>query len=45
LNEIDTSFEAACIAMKEAGIHDVKSLTVWEWENTYEYFKKKKPKK
>ena len=39
---MDMAFEDACIAMKEAGIHDAKELTVFAWEQTFQYFKKKK---
>jgi hypothetical protein len=44
LLQCDASFEEACIAMKESNVHDVKNLTVFEWEQTYLYFKKRKGK-
>lgn len=42
---MDISYENAVIAMKEAGITDAANLTVFQFEQTYLYFKNKKPPK
>jgi hypothetical protein len=43
--ELDISYENSITALKEAGIHDAANLTVFEYEQTYQYFKNKKPPK
>lgn len=45
LVEIDRSMERAIASLQEAGIHDAKNLTVYEFQERVEYFKSKKPDK
>ena len=42
---MDISYENAIISMKEAGISDAANLTVFQFEQTYLYFKNKKTQK
>ncbi len=41
LNAIDLSFEDACASLEEAGVLSPKGLTVFEFNQRVEYYRKK----